>query len=163
MGATLVTKAVRSRIVVTEAIKNQPHALQLITAGYLIINFLELHITALRLNLTQALILIAIRELPESQAGPTAIARQSGLKRPSISRNLIYLEKRGLIREVTLTGKKPRFVLTASGIRTASKVDRAVAVIDQLIKDVLPAKEYDFLDKKMPRIVSDLRWKWAQS
>jgi DNA-binding MarR family transcriptional regulator len=163
MCATSVTKAHRSRPVVTELRQKQPNTLQLIVAGNVIADLCDLEIAKLGLNLTQALILIALRELPNDQAGPTSIARHFGLKRPSITSNLVVLEKRRQIRAMATAGKKPRFVLTATGARTLSRVDRAIGVVDQFIKNALPVKEYDFLDKKMPRIVSDLRWKWVQS
>lgn len=136
--------------------------MQLITAGNLATNFLEPRITKLELNITQMHVLIAIRELPINETGPTSIARNLGLKRPSVTSNLLALTERKLIRAVVLSGKKPKFVLTAAGIRTAKKIDIAISAIDQLIRYVLPVKEYEFLDQKMPKIVSDLRWKWAK-
>lgn len=161
--ATLVTKAHKSRTVATEAQMKQPHALQLMTAGNLVANFLEPLITKLDLSLAQALILLAIRELLEGQAGPTAIAHQTGLKRPRITGHLLELEKRKLIHATALSGKKPRFALTTTGTKATSKIDQAVANVDQLLKDILPVKEHEFLDQKMPRIVSDLQWALKQN
>lgn len=136
----------------------QPHALQLMTAGNLVANFLEPLITKLDLSLAQALILLAIRELLESQAGPTAIAHHIGLKRPRITGHLLELEKRKLIHAIALPGKKPRYALTATGAKATSKIYLTVAEVDKWLKDVLPVKEHEFLGHKMPRIVSDLRW-----
>ncbi|MDO8773120.1 MAG: MarR family winged helix-turn-helix transcriptional regulator [Burkholderiaceae bacterium] len=158
MCATLVTKTHKSRTVASEAQKKQPHVLQLMTAGNVAANFLEPRITELGINLAQALILLAIRELLECQAGPTAIANHTGLKRPRITGHLHELENQKLIHAITPPGKKPRYALTATGIKVTSKIDLAVAEVDKLLKDILPVKEHEFLDHKMPRIVSDLQW-----
>jgi DNA-binding MarR family transcriptional regulator len=147
---------------VTEPHGIQPHTLQLITAGNIATNLLESRISPFGLSLVQALILIAIRELPTNTAGPTTIARYIGFKRPSITSNLAVLVKRKLINEVVLPGKQPRFGLTATGEKITSKIDQAVVVVDQLLKVILPVKEHEFLDRKFPRIVSELRWAWAK-
>ncbi|HRH04809.1 MAG TPA: hypothetical protein PK702_03190 [Burkholderiaceae bacterium] len=159
----MVTKIHKSRTVATEAQMKQPHALQLMTAGNLVANYLEPLITKLDFSLAQALILLAIRELPESQAGPTAIANHTGLKRPRITGHLLELEKLKLIHATALPGKKPRYALTAAGIKATSKIYLTLAEVDKWLKDLLPVKEHEFLDQKMPRIVSDLQWALKQN
>ena len=158
----MVIQTHKSRIVASQLQREQPQALQLITAGNLICNFLEPLIADLELNLTEALTLIAIRDLGVDKAGPTAIAAYIGLKRPSITGYLPKLKLRKLIRETTAHGKRPRFELTVAGSKLVLGIDRAVAGADQLIRQLLPVKEHEFLQRKMPRIVSDLRWAAAQ-
>lgn len=108
------------------------------------------------------LVLLAIRELPIDEAGPTSIARILVHKRPSITSNLVALAERKLIRVIEFPGKKPKYTLTTVGTKILAKIDVAVSANDQLIRSVLPVKEYEFLDQKMPKIVGDLRWKWAK-
>ena len=164
--ATLVTqldtKAHRSRTAATEAQRKQPHTLQLITVGNLVTIFLEPRITKLGLNITQMLVLLAIRELPIDEAGPTSIARILVHKRPSITSNLAALAERKLIRSIELSGKKPKYALTAAGTKILAKIDIAVSANDQLIRLLLPVKEFEFLNQKMPKILGDLHWKWKK-
>jgi DNA-binding MarR family transcriptional regulator len=158
----LVTQAHKSRIVASELPLSQPQALQLITAGNLICNRFEPLIAGLDLNLTEALTLIAIRDLGEHAAGPTSIAAYIGLKRPSITGYLPKLKMRGLICETAAPGKRPRFKLAAAGVTVVESIDQALQGVEESIKGALPKKEREFLDRKMPRIVSELRWAAAK-
>jgi DNA-binding MarR family transcriptional regulator len=158
----LDAKAHRSRIPATEAQRKQPHTLQLITVGNLVTIFLEPRITKLGLNITQMLVLLAIRALPMNKAGPTSIARLLVHKRPSITSNLVALAERKLIRAIELPGKKPKYALTVAGTKVLTKVDIAVSANDQFIRLLLPVKEFEFLNQKIPKILGDLHWNWKK-